>query len=60
MLIRTLLLPELKYKMYKIIVSDLTVQKKNLMNEIKLYHRIDNFSIPIQILIINMLKKIVS
>lgn len=58
MLIRTLLPPELQYKIYKIIVSDLTVQKKNLMNELKLYHRIGNFSIPIQLLIINMLKKL--
>ena len=60
MIIRTLLPPELKCKIYKIIVSDLTTQKKNLMNELKLYHRIANFSVPIQLLIIGMLKKNVS
>jgi hypothetical protein len=58
MLIRTLLPPELKFKIYKIIISDLTTQKKNLMNELKLYHRIVNFSVPIQLLIISMLKKL--
>jgi hypothetical protein len=45
-------------KLYKIIISDLTTQKKNLMNELKLYHRIVNFSVPIQLLIISMLKKL--
>ena len=58
MLIRNLLSPELKCKIYKIIVSDLTTQKKNLMNELKLYHRIANFSVPIQLLIIRMLNKL--
>jgi hypothetical protein len=28
------------------------------MNELKLYHRIANFSVPIQLLIISMLKKL--
>jgi len=55
MLIRTLP-PELKCKIYKNRVSDQTAQKKNLMNELKLYHRLGNFSIQIQLLIINVLK----
>jgi hypothetical protein len=59
MLIRTLQ-PELKCKIYKNFVCDQTAQKKNLMNELKLYHRIGNFSIQIQLLIIKMLKKKVS
>jgi hypothetical protein len=42
---------------YKDLVSDQTTQK-DLMNELKLYHRIGNFSIQIQLLIIKMLKKI--
>ena len=58
MLIRALLPPELKCKIYKIIVSDLTTQKKNLMNELKLYRKIANFSVPIQLLIISMLKQL--
>jgi hypothetical protein len=58
MLIRALLPPELKCKIYKIIVSDLPTQKKNLMNELKLYHKIGNFSVPIQLLIISMLKQL--
>ena len=33
MLIRTLLPPKLKYKIYKNIVSNHTAQKKNLMND---------------------------
>jgi hypothetical protein len=45
---------------YKDLVSDQTTQKKDLMNELKLYHRIGNFSIQIQLLIIKMLKKNVS
>ena len=57
MLIRTLP-PELKCKIYKNLVSDPTAQKKNLMNELKLYHRIGNFSIKVQLLIINMLRKL--
>ena len=57
MLIRTLP-PELKCKIYKNLVSDQTAQKKNLMNELKLYHRIGNFSIQVQLLIINMLRKL--
>jgi hypothetical protein len=50
--------PELKCNIYKNLVSDQTAQKKNLMNELKLYHRIDNFSIQIHLLIINMLKRL--
>ena len=42
-IVRILLPPELKCNIYKIIVSDLTTQKKNLMNELKLYHIIANF-----------------
>ena len=57
MLIRTLP-PELRCKIYKNLVSDQTAQKKNLMNELKLYHRIGNFSIQVQHLIINMLRKL--
>jgi hypothetical protein len=57
MLIRTLP-PELKCKIYKNLVCDQTAQKKNLMNELKLYHRIGNFSIQIQLLIIKMITKI--
>jgi hypothetical protein len=55
-LIRTLP-TELKCMIYKDLVSDQTTQK-DLMNELKLYHRIGNFSIQIQLLIIKMLKKI--
>ena len=57
MIIRTLLPPELKCKINKNSVSNRTAQKKNLMNELKSYHRIDNFSTPIQLLIMSMLKK---
>ena len=57
MLIR-MLPSELKCNIYKNLVSGQTAQKKNLMNELKLYHRIDNFSIQIHLLIINMLKRL--
>ena len=45
---------------YNDLVSDQTTQKKDMMNELKLYHRIGNFSIQIQLLITKMLKKNVS
>ena len=43
---------------YKDLISDQTTQKKDLMNELKLYHKIGNFSIQIQLLISNMLNKL--
>ena len=57
-IVRILLPPELTCNIYRIIVSDLTTQKKNLMNELKLYHIIANFSVPIQLLAISMSKKL--
>ena len=56
MLIRTLP-TELNCMINKDLVSDQTTQKNDLMNELKLYHRIGNFSIQIKLLIIKMLKK---